>query len=251
MVTVSDVYDYLDEIAPFNTQAANDNSGLIIGNFGNEVRKIIVCLDVTSAVTAEIGNRDLVISHHPLMYRPIQRICETDPICYLIQQGNSLISAHTNLDIAVGGDLMLEALGFPPSDEPVDVYGKITMLPEPIEAEDLARKCCEVFGCKVVRYAFGGGELRRIGVCTGSGGGLVEIAREKGCDALICGDLTHDKMVFAKNFGITLIDAGHFHTEQLFSRFLTDKLSAKFPQLHVAVSAMSKLELCGYVTRED
>ncbi|MCL1862406.1 MAG: Nif3-like dinuclear metal center hexameric protein, partial [Defluviitaleaceae bacterium] len=117
MMTVSDVYSYLDKIAPFNSQDNTDNSGLLFGDYNAEVKKILVCLDVTNKVVAEAVKKriDLIISHHPLICHPVSRIVGDDPLRSLTRSNINLIAVHTNLDVAVGGiaDLMLQRLNFP------------------------------------------------------------------------------------------------------------------------------------------
>ena len=69
MVTVKDIYDFLNEIAPFSLQESYDNSGMLVGDFNNKVSKVLLALDITSQVAEEavLTGCDLVISHHPVM----------------------------------------------------------------------------------------------------------------------------------------------------------------------------------------
>ena len=69
--TVKDIYDFINEIAPFGNQCEWDNSGLLVGESNKEVGKIAFVLDITSeavAKAAEIG-ADLIISHHPVIFK--------------------------------------------------------------------------------------------------------------------------------------------------------------------------------------
>jgi len=256
MITVSNIYDYLNKLAPFESQDKTDNTGLIVGNLNAAVKKVLVCLDVTNAVVAEAVEKDvdLIIAHHPLMYYGVKRIMHNDPVYALAANGISFIAVHTNLDIAKDGvtDLMLTRLDFPPSDvvigglKPGDTqFGKITELPTPISAKQLAERCKAAFGCTVVRYVDGKRAIKRVGVCSGGGSGLVELALEKGCDAYICGDLRWDRMIFADNYGLTLIDAGHFHTEDICCSDLVEKLQGKFTETDFSKSVNS-IDVCSY-----
>ena len=101
--------------------------------------------------------------NHPLMYRPVSKILSGDPLHALVGSGISLIAAHTNLDVAVGGiaDLMLARLGFPKSETvilPINPdgsgYGRIIELGAPVSAGDLAGRCKAAFGCTVVSVGF-------------------------------------------------------------------------------------------------
>jgi len=255
-MTIGEVYDYLNEIAPFNNQDKSDNSGLLVGDYSAEVRKILVCLDVTRSVVAEAVGKgvDLIISHHPLMFRPISKILSSDPLHTLVRSNISLIAAHTNLDVAVGGiaDLMLERLGFPKSEIVIltinpdgSGYGRITELDVPVSAEDLAEKCKTAFGCTVVRYVDSGKSLSRIGVSSGSAKESVEAALHAGCDAFICGEVNHDRMLFAADYRLTLIEAGHFHTEDIYCEDLVDRLKSRFKEIEIEKAANST-DVCDY-----
>ncbi|MCL1789674.1 MAG: Nif3-like dinuclear metal center hexameric protein [Oscillospiraceae bacterium] len=257
MTSIRDVYHYLDKIAPFQNAENTDNCGLISGNMDAKAEKILVALDVTSKVVMEAAEKkiDLIIAHHPLMYRPIQKIMSNDPLYSLIQSNINFIAIHTNLDVADGGttDLMIERLGFPKSNtvlgsmKPSDTeFGKITELLSPISAKDLAEKCRVAFGCTVVKYVDGGKPVKRIGLCSGGGGDLSGKALSMGCDAYICGDLRWDRLVFAADYGLTLIDAGHFHTEDIFCEALVKQLQREFPEVQ-SEKAVNSVDVCKYV----
>jgi len=244
LITVGDVYNYLDKIAPFNNQDKTDNAGLIVGNYDAKIKKILVCLDVTNRVVDEADEKgiDLIIAHHPLMYPPISKI------------GNNLIVAHTNLDISNGGiaDLMLARLDFPKSEIvilPINPdgsgYGRIIELDKPVFAKSLAEKCKVVFNCSVVRYVDSGKPLLKIGVTSGSAEESVEAALHAGCDAFICGEVTYDRMLFAADYGLTLIEAGHFHTEDIFCANLVERLKSKFKEIEIEKSTYS-IDICDY-----
>jgi dinuclear metal center YbgI/SA1388 family protein len=258
MITVGNIYDVLNKNAPFKNQDKTDNSGLLIGDFNAEIRKILVCLDVTNDVAAEAISEkaDLIISHHPLMYRPISKIMGNDPIHALVRGNISLIAAHTNLDVAFGGlpAMMLERLSFPPSETIImpfnpdgTGYGRIAELGAAVFAKELAERCKKAFSCTVVRFVDSGKPLKKIGVSSGGGGEIAEAAFYAGCDALVCGEVRHDKMVFAANMGLTVIEAGHFHTEDIFCEPIRDRLRAEFPEIIIEKSKYSK-DLCSYVT---
>jgi dinuclear metal center YbgI/SA1388 family protein len=257
MITVRDIYDFLNKIAPFESAMKSDNCGILVGDENAAVKKILVCLDATNTVIHEAAekNADLVIAHHPLMFFGTKKILKGEPVFALAANNINFIAAHTNLDISDGGitDLMLTLLDFPPSGTVIGSlkagdtqFGKITDLSAPITAQELAEKCSAAFGSTVVRYVDSGKPIRRVGVCSGGGSDLVELALEKGCDGYVCGDLRHDRMVHAANHGLTLVDAGHFHTEDIFCADLVTRLQTEFAGITVEKAATA-LDVCRYV----
>ena len=102
--SVKTVYDWLNEIAPFETAESYDNVGLLIGSMHAPVERILVALDATPAVVQEALDLDvqLIVTHHPLMFGGVKRLLydayEGGLITSIIQNGLHLIAAHTNLD---------------------------------------------------------------------------------------------------------------------------------------------------------
>ena len=250
MKTVGDIFSYLDKIAPFKNQDISDNSGLIVGRYDAEVEKILICLDLTNKVVAEAIEKgsNLIITHHPPMYHPVSKTVSDDLIKALARSNINLITAHTNLDIAVGGiaDLMLARLDFPKSYTvilPVNPdgsgYGRVVDLDTPVFANDLAKKCKDVFDCTIVRYVDSGKALTKIGVTSGSAEESVQAALDAGCDAFICGEVKYYGMLFAADYGLTLIEAGHFHTEDIFCEDLAERLKARFKEIEIMKSKNS------------
>jgi len=255
-MTIGELYNYLDKIAPFANQDKTDNAGLLVGDYDAEVENILICLDATNSVVAEAVEKgiDLIIAHHPLLHRPISEIISDDPLHALVRNNINFIAAHTNLDVAIGGiaDLMLARLGFPKSDIviiPINPdgtgYGRIIELNAPVSAGDLAEKCKTAFGCTAVRYVDSGKPILRIGVSSGSAEESVEAALHADCDVFICGEVCYDKMIFASNYGMTLIEAGHFHTEDIFCEDLVDRLKSQFKELTIEKSTNS-VDVCDY-----
>lgn len=227
-MTVGDVYRFIDSRAPFNTQDSFDNSGLLVGSMAATVTKIAVCLDITrkTAEEAAMQGADLILSHHPVIFHKLSSIDVSNPVNILIKNGINAICAHTNVDIAKDGisDMMLELLDIKGETsvlEPIHKngagYGRIAKLDFAADAASLAAICKKTFHCHTVRYYDSGRVIKTVGVCSGAGGSEENVANaaEKGCDALITGDVKHSGFIEAMNRGITVIDAGHFHTENI------------------------------------
>jgi dinuclear metal center YbgI/SA1388 family protein len=252
---VHEVYAFLEELAPFKYQESYDNSGFLAGDGGAEVKKICLCLDITLGIIAEASEAgaNLIISHHPVIFKPLSSVKANTPVHSLAKHEINAICAHTNFDAAVMSDLMLKALNFPQSSTVIEIvdadgtgFGKITDLPEALTADKLAARCKRAFGSPTVRYYDSGKPAKRVGVCSGSGGRIIDFTLGKGADALITGEVKHSDMVGALNSGLTLIEAGHFHTEIVFCDFLKSKLYERFPQTPVFI-AENAADFCKYL----
>src|SRR5688500_17871722 len=119
MATVADVCDFLETFAPSKLAAEWDNVGLLVGNRGQPVERLMTCLTITPAVCKEaIRERvDLIVTHHPLPFRPLKRLTSDEPtgriLLELIRAGIGIHSPHTSFDSAAAGinQQLAEGLG--------------------------------------------------------------------------------------------------------------------------------------------
>lgn len=244
MAQVIDIYKSLDELAPFSNQTAWDNSGILVGSKLNNVQKILLTLDITyeTAIEAHETGADLVISHHPVIFSPLKRLYENNPAVILSKHNINAICMHTNFDIANGGmnDILCERLGLVPNKGEVlnedDNIGRICSLSKPTDIPTFAKWVKKALGCKILRYTDTGKMVAKIGVCSGAGAEYFTDALQKECQLLITGDIKHHDFIDAKNAGISLIDAGHFYTENIFYDKLKTFLLDRFPDLEIEIS---------------
>lgn len=143
MLTVSDVLAVLDAWAPPGQKADFDRVGLQVGDPAAEVTRVLVALDLTPAVVDEAAETgaQLVVTHHPLLFKPVGRATADDPVGGLVwrlaRAGVSYAAVHTNLDAARGGVsfALAEQIGIvdPEILAPLDgVLRKVTVfVPEP------------------------------------------------------------------------------------------------------------------------
>ncbi len=242
MITVQDIYDYLDGIAPFSSQEKWDNSGILVGDPEDEVASVLVTLDIDSEAcsVAEREGCELIISHHPVIFQSIRRLRWADPVYQLAFLSRSAICSHTPMDIAEGGinDILAQKLGeklpLAPETLPLDAAGcgRIVTLETPMTAAEIAGIAKEVLGCPYVRLMDAGRKITRLGICSGSGASMLEEIEGR-CDALLTGDVKHDRWYAAKQYGISLIDCGHYHTEIVMVHALAERLRDRFPALTV------------------
>ncbi len=128
-MTVRDVYNLMDEIAPFSLAGSDDNTGLLTGSLDDEVTKILLCLDITREVALEAAQNgvSLIVSHHPVIFNPLYTISNHHPAVILSQNNISAICAHTNLDMAHGGinDIIAKKLGLKITNESLETAHEI------------------------------------------------------------------------------------------------------------------------------
>jgi dinuclear metal center YbgI/SA1388 family protein len=229
--TVGTWIDLVHALYPASDAADWDHPGLQVGDPQDEVERVLVTLDVTSAVLEEAvgGPRTLVLAHHPLLIAPLRALTPSTAAGALALRaarlGIAVAAAHTNLDAADDGagtsDPVVELLGLTgvvPLLAPVvpggRAMGRVGDLPEPMDLRALARRIAEGLPAPAARRC-GGGEriIRRVAVLGGSGASAVVDAIASGADVLVTGDVRHHVALDALELGLALIDAGHHATE--------------------------------------
>lgn len=247
MVTVGDVYDFLDGWAPFATQASFDNAGLLVGSRRRPVRAVGVALDVTGETLegARDAGCDLMVSHHPVIFQPVRRLPDEGLPARLLAAGIAVISAHTNLDAADGGvnDMLARRLELSGVEKLADPHtpalpplARMGLLPFAMSAAELAGFVKDKLEAGGVRYTVGGDKITKVAVCGGAGADdFMEPAMAAGCGALITGEAKHHQLLAAGEAGFCLVDGSHFSTEQLIKEELARRIGAAFPALRVAV----------------
>ena len=231
MATVRDIFTQMDQWAPFETQMDFDNAGFLVGRGEREVRKMLVSLDITEPVVDEAADwgADLIVAHHPVIFHPVKRLTDETPtgrtLLALAERGIAAICAHTNLDAAQGG---------------VNVC-----LAQALELTDLEQlhqdgvdRSGQPYGIGQVGNASAGSgkPVRRVAVGGGSCGSMLADAAAAGCDTFVTADVKYDQFLEARALGITLMDAGHYATENVVCPKIVQYLSLKFPGIPVKIS---------------
>lgn len=248
MLTVKNIYETIDAFAPFASQESWDNSGLLVGEMCQPADRILTTLDISPSVIREAAKRQvqLIVAHHPVIFSPIKSLPVKSPVYQLAAHGIAAICVHTPLDISPEGlnmyahtqlkeALMLE--GNPTVLEPTWTdgrgFGWIDLSRNEWKSQALADQLQKTLGCSNVRYSKTERTIRKIAYCSGSAASMLELAAEQGCDALITGDIKHDRWYAAESLGISLFDCGHYGTEQIAAQILRDKIRAAYPSAEV------------------
>lgn len=222
---IRELIDKLCEKYPLDLQEDWDNSGLQIGNLDNELKNVLISLDLEEeGVDMAIENDcNLIITHHPYLFNGTKSIDFTDSFYNrlekVIKNDISVFAMHTNLDIAADGlnDNLCQILDIQKAqvleldkDLGLGRYGEI----EKTKAKDFARKVKEILKAnELVCYGDMEKEISKVAVCGGAGSSLFDDAIIKGCDLMITGDVSYHMGMDYANRGLVIIDPGHFASE--------------------------------------
>lgn len=254
-VKVKDVFDFLQEKAPFELQMGFDNAGFLVGRKNRDVEKVLVALDITEEAIAEavqIGAQ-LIVSHHPVIWGGAKSVTDDTVVgrklLALVENGIAAICAHTNLDAVADGvnDALAKRLGLTEigqlhqdgvdgNGRPYGI-GRIGLLPAGYEnCEQFALNVKELLGANGVRYVDAGKPVRIVAVGGGSCSDMIGDALAQGCDTFVTSDVKYDGFLDARAKGINLIDAGHYPTENVICPVLADWLCERFGDIEIVVS---------------
>ncbi|MBP3442189.1 MAG: Nif3-like dinuclear metal center hexameric protein [Clostridia bacterium] len=232
MATVRDFFEYINSIAPLETQEDWDNSGMLVGDMDAEVKKAVVVLDIDlwAVEKAKELGANLIISHHPVIFSAMKKFTKGSIPFELASNSINAICCHTPLDIADGGtnDTLGALLGFETykSENPILRYADI----EETQAESIAGLLAEKLGT-TVRFADSGKKISKIAICTGGGASLMWEAGK--VDAFITGDAKHNDFLDAVSAGISLFAAGHYETEIPVVSVIAKKLQEAFNEIEI------------------
>ncbi|WP_423237129.1 Nif3-like dinuclear metal center hexameric protein [Clostridium vincentii] len=256
-MNVRDIIREMEILAPPFLQESYDNVGLMVGTEEKKVEKILLALDCTKDVIEEAkeNNVDLIITHHPLIFRKPSRIISEDlqgwKIIELIKNDISIYSSHTNLDAAKGGinEELVKSLGFKNSklidNKNIKGYeeagiGRIVELEEEILVEDLINLVKEKLLIKSLRAVVADKGIKKIAFINGSGQDFFAKALDLGADCIITGDTTYHFALDYKEMGVTIIDAGHFSTEWIMFLKVMKKIEELFKDIEFIHSKVNK-----------
>lgn len=246
MVTVNDIIQYMETLAPRALKMDWDNVGLNCGSRTAPVTRILVALDPFEHVCQEAADwgANLLVTHHPLIFRPWPTVTDdaaiTRGLMTLVRHNISHFCAHTNLDCAEGGinDVLAATLGLENvSIVEQDKHGMLRC--GEVAQQDLTTFLTAVkenLHCDGLRYCDGGKPVRRVAVGGGGCAGGLFDAIQAGCDTFVTSDVKYNEFWDAYEQGLNLIDAGHFCTENPIVAVLAAKLQAQFPEIQVKIS---------------
>lgn len=252
---IKNIVNNLDDFFILYKQEKWDNSGLQLGSLDNEVNTVMICLDISEdAVNYAIEEHvDLIITHHPMIFSGIKKIdynsYEGRIIRDLVKNDISVYSMHTNLDSALNGMSVefakklnidkFEVLHTLHEDENLVKfgYGGVSDI-EPIMITDYSHKVKACLGCEKVKLYTNNTEkeIKRVAFCSGSGAEFIYDAIKFNADVYITGDIKYHDAQYALRNNLSIIDAGHFLTENI----IVDKLYNYLKQYNIDLKKYDK-----------
>ena len=220
---VGDITAVLEQFAPLGIQEQWDNSGLLIGSPSDPVKAVLVGFDCTPGLIAEAVEKgcDMVVTHHPLIFKGLRRINAQDPVGAAVMQavrhGVAVYAAHTTADKVIAG-----------------VSGAMARR---LDGQEALRYVQEQFGLRMIRSSRPlETPIRKVALLGGSGGSEAEMAWAKGAQLYITADVSYHQ--FFTPDGFMIMDIGHFESEVEIVDILLAQIRKNFPNFASYKSAV-------------
>jgi dinuclear metal center YbgI/SA1388 family protein len=264
-LAIRDVCAFLQELAPLELAESWDNVGLLWGDTQALVARVMTCLTLSSDVADEAARKraELIVVHHPILFRPVQRLTHETPtggmLLTLARHGIAVYSAHTAYDNADEGinrqladRLGLEAVTplrlseFPRGDgegvpDGHPGLGRMGRLPHPRSLSEFISDVKRQLAVDELQFV-GPPEMlvERVAIACGAGSEFLEDAFRQNCQVLLTGEARFHTCVEARERGFGLILLGHFSSEQPAMHRLAEQIRRRFPALEVWASTVER-----------
>ena len=244
-MTVREIYEMLAERIPEELSEEWDNDGVMCcPNEDKEIRRVLISLDVTEEIVdyAISEGFDLIISHHPLVFKPLRALDISDNIARKLIKLSaaevSVISLHTRADKVKGGvnDCLARLIGL--SDiEPFgdDGLGRIGHFERETNLEDFAHLVKTALGIDKLLVSDAYNPVYTVALVGGDGKSYVKDALELGADTYLSGRIGYNVMEEAAEMGINLVEAGHYATEFPVTKFFEHMVNKIDPRIQVEI----------------
>ncbi len=245
----SEVIEKLEQLSPLSFAEEWDNAGFLCGRRDKEIKRVHIAVDATDSVIEEAVHRqaDLLLTHHPLIFKPLKRIVTEDfigrRVYTLIRSDICYYAMHTNFDVMGMADAAADELGMR-SRQVLDItyeddiakegIGRVGKLPRIMTLQECAEYVKKVFNLETVQV-FGEREqtIEKAAISPGSGSTVLQAAIRSGAEVLITGDIDHHMGLDCMAQGLSLIDAGHFGLEKIFVSNLSEFFRREMPEIQI------------------
>lgn len=244
-MTVRELYEKISLRIPEELREEWDNDGIMCcSDDQREVKRALVSLDVTEEIVdyALDNGFDLIISHHPLIFRPVSHMTMDNHISRklikLVSANVSVISLHTRADKVKGGvnDCLAKLIGLC-DVEPFGEgdLGRIGHLEYEMSFEDFAKHVKCAIGAEKILTSDGYNPVYNVALVGGDGKDFVSAALEAGADTYVSGRISYNLMEEAAEMGLNLIEGGHYATEFPVTSFFAHLVTKLDPRIEVEI----------------
>ena len=219
---LEDIYKKLDEISPFELQESWDNSGLLLGDLKQDIKQIVLSIDIDEELLESVDDGSLIITHHPIIFSGLKQLnfdkYPAKLLQTMIKKNIVNIAMHTNFDQTHLNDFVVtEILGYKIKEKD----GFIAYFDLDEEFSSFAKNISKKLNLEQTRVVQSHTKIKRVALTTGSGASLINSIK---ADCFLTGDIKYHDAMEAKTIGLSMIDIGHFESERYFGDVLAKSL---------------------------
>lgn len=255
---IKDLIYELEKTIGLDLQDEWDNSGLQVGNVNEQVKAVMLCVDVTEEVIDQAikSEANLIIAHHPILFRPTKSIDYDNfisrKLIKAIKNNIAIYACHTPIDVKVEGlnSYVFEKMGFKSEKKlkytfEENGYGDICEIPAR-KLWDLALQIKERLDLDhIILYGDEYEEISKIALVTGSGSSFIDECINQEIDLYITADIGHHDAMDALEQGLVLMDLGHYQSEKFFNELMEKIIKSKVSDLKI----ISEVKSDGYLRK--
>ncbi|MEE9349111.1 MAG: Nif3-like dinuclear metal center hexameric protein [Flavobacteriaceae bacterium] len=249
-MTIKEITNHLEELAPLAHAEEFDNVGLLVGDFETEITSILVSLDTLEATVDEAIEKkcNLIVSFHPIIFSGLKKINGASYVervaIKAIKNDIAIYSMHTALDNSFEGvsAKMCDVLGLQnrqfllPKESGKTGMGMLAEFPSAMTEKDFLQLLKVKFNAKGIRHSILlNKSIKKVALLGGSGSFAIAQAKALKADAYVSSDFKYHDFFKAEN-NIVLIDIGHYESEQYTKNLLVDYLNKKSGNFAVILS---------------
>jgi len=242
---IEDIYEILDNLSSFDLQETWDNSGLLLGAKEQDVKRIVLSIDIDLQMIEEADEDTLFILHHPLIFSGLKRLLRDEYPANLLRKmickNHAMIAMHTNFDQThLNSYVFSRVLGF----EDFESQGFICKAVGEWKTDELLKHIKESLGLNIMRIVGAKDTIKSVAMTTGAGASLMD---QVCADLFLTGDIKYHDAMKAISKGLMLADIGHFESERYFASALGEHLK----NLPIPVIIAQSINPFEYLTNRD
>ncbi|HHO41794.1 MAG TPA: Nif3-like dinuclear metal center hexameric protein [Epsilonproteobacteria bacterium] len=216
---ISQIYNLLNTISPFELQEKWDNSGLNVGSMDKNIEQIYLSLDVDKQMLQAVKPQSLIITHHPLIFGSLSCLkfdkYPSNLLEIMIKKEISLIAMHTNFDKThLNSYVFSNILGFTPTNSQEYI---LTTKEKTWQKEELCSMLKQKLSLEKLKIVNPKDTIESIALITGSGASMMDTIDAQ---CLLTGDIKYHDAMKAISQDLMMVEIGHYESEIFFGDIL-------------------------------